>query len=342
MQMFDMDLNYDTAFHYHCLKNCIRQVLDSYQVKDAYLYVDVSCSFMFRLEDKGYASEVSTPYNNIWKPYQSYLRIEKYYEDETAEQSVCNFLQQGVPVIVAVDSFYQPYRSSYLKHHGSHAMILTKVQEDDFQVIDWYEPFFFKGFIRKDILRKARASKNIGSQNPFSGQEINRMTYVIQDFKECNDQRQLFFYGLQQIYDSFYKQRYSYTNKRMFYGVSALEQLMRFMEQNLNQVQQAKEISSQLHEDFFLLSIARKLQLYYIDTYQEYELPKEQLMQSIKKLVDLYDKIMFHLLKLGIRWSEAQLEQVLTLVQEVICVEKDTGNMMKVLIDTVGGTKSEI
>ena len=331
--MFQHEISYDTAFHYHCLKNCIHQVLEEYGVADPYLYIDVSCSWRYRaIPGKLYQSEISTGYNNVWKEFQTFFQILTFQQDEEAEAFVSKKVNEKVPVIVVVDSYYLPYRNTYLKYHGSHAIIIVGETEDGFEIIDWYEPYFYRGIMDKQNMRKARSSSNSGSINPFCGEKIDRNTYLIESWKEEQDLQKLFLYGIHQIYESFYQRKSSLSNPFLAVGLGAVEKLASDMGKALMDESKAKELSEKLHDDFFMMNIARKIQRYYIKTYLSERGRDHEIISAYEAVIGQYETLLFQILKLKMRWSVQQVQEVMNQIHHVISSEKLCGIQLERLI----------
>lgn len=267
-KIIDQEISYDKAFHYHCLKNCLRQLLEFNCVKDAFLYVDVSCDFILhKVSFTKYQTQMSAPYQNLWEPFHKYLERKCFDDEEESVSYVRGLLYKGQPVIVAVDSFFLSYRNTYQKYHGSHAIILTDFIDNQYQLIDWYEPHFYKGFLSEELLRKARGSKNQWDNNPFSGQEIKRATYLLNPFTKEYDSERVFLYGVFKIYQTFYKKRVSFTNGNIFYGLDAFIELAKMIPNLLTDNPVGRDQCRKLHNDIFILYISRKLQYFYFYQY---------------------------------------------------------------------------
>jgi len=331
--MFEHEIAYHTAFHYHCLKNCIRQILEAEGIADAYLYIDVSCSMRYQaIPGKSYRSELSTGYNNVWKPFQTFFQIQKSVSDEEAERRITKWLQEGCPVIVAVDSYYLAYRNTFHTYHGSHAIIITGETADAYELIDWYEPYFYRGPMEKSLMRQAWSSDNTGSVNPFCGNKMERNTYSILSWEEEKDHKKLFLYGVRQIYESFYLRKSSLANPFLAFGLGALEKMTADMRQALFVEAQVKELTEKLHDDFFLLSIARKLQQYYIQTYFTDRGKTHEIIKLYETMIRQYDALLFQILKLKMRWNTKQVQEVLNEMQKTAALEQRCGMQLEKLI----------
>ncbi len=354
-KIIDQEITYDKAFHYHCLKNCLRQLLEYNHVKDAFLYVDVSCDLI--LHKAGlttYQTQMSAPYQNLWEPFRKSLERNCFDDEEESVSYVKGLLEKGRPVIVAVDSFFLPYRNTYQKYHGSHAIILTDYRDNHYQLIDWYEPHFYKGFLEEELLRKARGSKNQWDNNPFSGQEIKRATYLLHMFTKEYDSEQVFLYGVMQIYQAFYKKRVSYTNGNIFYGLDAFIELAKIVPDLLADSPAGKEKCRKLHNDIFILYIARKLQAFYFQQYlmtnrkgdgEKIEIgntEKINLLTYLQLLLSDYEKVLFLIMKHSVKWSKDNVTNLEIGFDSIRRKEESYGKSLMELYECRKGDCNEI
>lgn len=95
------------------------------------------------------------------------------------KESIAN----GCPVIILVDVFYMPYKRHFHKDHAAHCILLSDVLDDNYLVIDWYEPDYYIGYIEEKVLNLARQSTNEeDGASVYSGYPI-KATYKVVDAK---------------------------------------------------------------------------------------------------------------------------------------------------------------
>lgn len=95
------------------------------------------------------------------------------------KESIAN----GCPVIILVDVFYMPYKRHFHKDHAAHCILLNDVLDDNYLVIDWYEPDYYIGYIEEKVLNLARQSTNEkDGASIYSGYPI-KATYKVVDAK---------------------------------------------------------------------------------------------------------------------------------------------------------------
>lgn len=354
-KIINQEIRYDKAFHYHCLKNCLRQLLEYNHVRDAFLYVDVSCELLLhKVGLTKYETQMSAPYQNLWEPFREYLERNCFEDEEESVSYVRKLLEKGRPVIVAVDSFFLPYRSTYQKYHGSHAIILTDFIDNQYQLIDWYEPHFYKGFITEELLRNARGSKNQWDNNPFSGQEIKRATYLLHPFSKEYDREQVFLYGVMQIYQTFYKKRVSFTKSNVFYGLDAFKELEKMLPDLLTNSHGGKEQCRKLHNDIFILYIARKLQAFYFHQYLKEDrkeegekfkrenIEKSNPLTYLSLLLSDYEKVLFLIMRNSVKWSKENVSNITFRFDSIRKKEEGYGKSLMELYECRKGDCDEI
>ncbi len=144
--------------------------------------------------------EVYSKDNSIHKSHLSkdQLIVKMYIENDSdhAYSRVKELIDQGIPVVVAVDLFYIQYHRAYQKEHGLHYVVITGYNEEE----GWYELFDkyklsssdFDGRLPIDEIKLARAS-----QNPLNNAMMGEYKRPIQnvwcelenykDFKIQND-----------------------------------------------------------------------------------------------------------------------------------------------------------
>ena len=181
--LMDYDFEYGKEFHYLCLKNCIKQVLDFYGVKDSRFYINsiIEMAVDFNPKSKfGFSFMKSNAYCPVIPSKKSGIRINGHKSAIRAwEQNMAR--ASTIPLIALVDAFYLDYRREYMTSHGAHCVLLSGCdpEKKTVHIIDWYEPYFFKGSVGYDLFLKARDSQNEYSRNPFSGYGLYNQWYEV-------------------------------------------------------------------------------------------------------------------------------------------------------------------
>lgn len=345
MNIYDVQQNYDSLLHYHCLKNCLIQGIEYYGIPNAYLYIDVSCKFTLQENKLGcYTSDHSVARNNLWPIFKENLIAKRFDDDRLAEQYVSEVLKQNKIVIVATDTYYLPYQKSFNKYHGSHAIILTREYEDAFQIIDWYEPHYFKGLLNKEDLMKARRSENPLDKNPFSGSKIERETFILTRFTKKYEAKQVFSYGVKKVYKDFYEEGRSLISNTRLYGMNALKKIMHIIPEMLIKEGQRKINVQKIHNDLFLLFIARKLQAYYFRSALSFYSGSIliSMNETYKELLSQYERILILVIRIGVKYQKEILDKVCITLNRIGELEETLGNYIGALGEELGGAEDEV
>lgn len=163
---------YDTF----CYQNCIRQILEYYNISHSNFYINTSLSFLIEINGENSYRIINEDVRGLIPTYKDCAKriypINK--NGNLVWQENLEKLKKGIPLIVGVDSYYLPYLPYYKKSHGIHTVILTGYTEEtnEVSIIDWFEPWFFKGNVRLDIFIEARNSKNEYDGGVFSGYPV--------------------------------------------------------------------------------------------------------------------------------------------------------------------------
>lgn len=293
MQIDSFNLPYSRAFHFVCLKNCIRQILNYYGVDGSLFYIncvpDITLERQNDLCDE-YVVAYQSNLSPILPPYSNRLKKFTYKEKDyqKAWNDVILKVQAGYPVITMVDTFELRYRNKdYRKNHGSHAIIVHNYDSvsEKLKIIDWYEPFFYKGSISKAEYLAARNSSNTYSNNPFSGHALENEWFFLTKEGWDEEQRTLLMdsFRLYLEYNSS-----SSTSERIgtYIGINALEKLA----EKLEAMSFTNKIED-FYNDIYCEYRTKHLFLYYLKTYQK------------KNPTELLDDVISCLTKLCVEWD---------------------------------------
>lgn len=341
MQIENYNLPYNTVFHFMCLKNCIRQILDYYGVKGSLFYIN--CVPDIILERRNNLSgEYTVAYQSNLSPilpkYSNRLKKFTYKEINSPEawDDVLLKICEGYPVITMVDTFELKYRSKdYHKNHGSHAIIVHDYDpvSEELKIIDWYEPFFYKGSISKTEYLAARNSSNTYSNNPFSGHLLeNEWFFLIKEGWD-EEQRTLLMDSFK-LYLGYNSNSFSTERINTYVGVNALEILAKKL--STISWSNRKEIEN-FYNNIYCEYKAKHLFLYYLKTYQEDNPSRflDGVVLSLTKLCAEWDAATALLLKTIITSSPAlfdkahnRLSNILKQENNLVCVISEAYNRM--------------
>ena len=317
---------YDSRFHYHCLKNCLRQLLEFYNIPNAYLYIDIASTFSFTVL-KDFQQCIlfnDTATLETVEAIQKCIKKQSFTDTGVAEQYISQRLKNGAPVIVTVDTFYLPYQVSYRKNHGSHAVIICGESESKYQIVDWYEPHFYKGMIDKNDLILACTSAYSSNENPFSEISADFFTWTIDsesipcEIKEEN----VFFNTLERVYGNFYKNRNSFLNPNKYFGMLAMKKWIEYIEYKLCQ-ETEKIFFKNIHNEIFLFYISKRIMHHYISEYFKRE--EVEILRKIEKLISKYENVLYVIMKNSLRVNESNNSKIIEIMREIYLYESEVG-----------------
>jgi len=338
------DQTYDTSFHYHCLKNCFRQILEYYGVLNAYLYIDVASRFSVTVPKD---LEYCTVSNDIASldviPVLSpYVKQQQFNDPQTAEFVLSKNLATGSPVIVTVDTFYLPYQLTYNKYHGSHAIIICSESGKDYQIVDWYEPHYFKGCLSKKDLRLSRGAQCNSNDNPFSKINTNYYSWLFQ--RDISEQLAkisgefIFEQSIQNVYNNFYNQEQSFLYNNKFFGTSALEKWINYISHIFESEYTLinKNFFQELHNSVFLLYITKRLLKYYIFKYKKNFSDVEKALDiDMNSIIEAYQNLLFIIMKIKMLMKGNDYKKIIDIMKKILSQEIEVGMKIKKMIKGV-------
>lgn len=183
-RIYNSKKDYYQGLEAFCDLNASRLLLENNGIQNALLYLDASMYFEFDFSKKieNYYNKLfkKTRERGVLKPNDKNL-IKKFYYNDIGLENDLNLLKKEGPLAVGVDSYYLSYMKEYKKIHSWHTIILCGVTEDknSLYIIDWAEPWFFKGLVPVSEFLKARSSKNeLNNNDIYSGLPI--LNYTLQ------------------------------------------------------------------------------------------------------------------------------------------------------------------
>lgn len=166
---YQYNRNYDTF----CFQNCINYILIENGVRYNEFYINKSMSLIieknsdfeltYRLDKNCY--DVLPEYSDNVRDYFS-----EFNTYETFIRNIAS-LSNDRSIIAGVDSFYLPYLPFYKKSHGLHSVIMTDYdrEREEVHVVDWVEPWCYRGTVGLREFLMARSSANTYDEGMFSG-----------------------------------------------------------------------------------------------------------------------------------------------------------------------------
>lgn len=324
MQIENYNLPYNTVFHFMCLKNCVRQILDYYGVKGSLFYIncvpDIILERRNNLSDE-YTVAYQSNLSPILPQYSTRLKKFTYKKINSTEawDDVLLKIYEGYPVITMVDTFELKYRDKdYHKNHGSHAIIVHDYDpvREELKIIDWYEPFFYKGSISKREYLSARNSPNTYSKNPFSGHSLENEWFFLVKEGWNEEQRTLLMESLR-LYLGYNDHSFSSERTGIYTGARALEVLSKKLD--VICLAERTEIEK-FYNSIYCEYKSKHLFLYYLKTYQE------------KNSTRLLDEAISSLTKLCIEWDATTALILKTIItSSPILLDKSQNRLLNIL-----------
>lgn len=335
--MYMFDFPYDSAFHYHCLKSCLRQVMAFYRLPESYLFVDMTREFMLKATSKCVTPVCGVAQTGMAPAWEGVLTTGMFQREADAVYDLSRRLDRHIPVVIAADTFYLPYHRSFKRNHGSHAVIIFEETADTYHLADWYEPHFYRSQIDKAVVNKARESINEKENNPFSGQNIRWQYWVVDptavEILSRFSAAEVFQKGVEDFYHSFYKRRVSFHDTNRLYGLEALERFVALFPAGLEEAERGCWLQM-YHENLFLLFISHRLFAYYVRTYKSnHDLPPATCMPVIDQLLEAYENVLFMLMKNTVSYQERSIKTTFDLLLRIVEMEKTLGKLLPELLD---------
>ncbi len=324
--LINKDMKFHMEFEYYCFKNCYLQILDYYGVFNAKYFLDCTTDWTYRKgKNKDFSFDTGNPYSSFLSPFDH--KVKKVVLMEKTKEEIWNenieAIQNGIPVVVAADVFYLSYTPYYQKKHSYHSLILAGYDKpkNEFFVIDWYPPWYFKGRMSRDELDASRGSLNEGD-GILSGKPINYLyTEVERDgFREST--KSLIQAQIQKNLDQYYC---GVTSNDLMKGYKAINTMICNVEESFFYTKEEQKLFfEELYGQLFFTPTRKRLFRWYLENALFYcksfgfVAPIQALDESIigwKGLLSL-------LIKCSMNHSEANLELLVKQFNEILQKEK--------------------
>ena len=325
MEILNHEFVYDSVFHFVCLKNCIRQILNYYGVQNSLLYVNCVPDITYEGHIASNSEYIVAYQSNLAPILPNYINRLKHFtynksDNHKAWDDVLLRINSGYPIIAMADTYELKYREKdYHKNHGSHAIIVHGYDPfyEEVKIIDWYEPFFFKGKISKEEYIRSRNSTNSYSNNPFSGHSLENEWFYLSKHGWIEDSGKLLDESIK-LYLSYNSDFPFKTEKENTYvGVKALKILF----EKLSSVDSpSKNIVEDFYNNIYCEYKAKHLFLHYLKSYNEENNTKilENVISILKELCIKWDAATTLLLKTMVTNSMTIFEKSKVKLNEII------------------------
>ncbi len=315
-----------------CIHNNVKQVLDYYGIENSWAFIDTVIGVNMSITDND-INKLDIKYNidtaSVLDPFLSKVKaiIPNAYQDEFADwDTIKEKVEKGIPVITMVDVFYLKYLPYYLQANAIHSVILCGYSDElqEVCVVDWYEPYFYKGTLKYEDFMKARASENpkgmlVNSDFPI----LNKWIEIEKDGWEAD-----FKTLLRITIDKMQKEYYSKTSvsQSSCDGIGVLYKLKEIIN-DMGQSSEAerKKLSARLHGMLFLMPKYRMFFAGYIEralgSVTEENCDYE--IEVIGKGVSLWNKLLKLIVKFSLLSTDALLDKIKVQFDEILENEKE-------------------
>ena len=316
------DLKYDSGYESFCFQNCLKILMEAKDIENTDFFINRSLSLLF--DSESYEKMLYT-HMDVRGLLPGVGVVNRYYNPNLLSKEVfdynCTFVSNNKePIIVGVDSFYLPYTSNYKKNHAVHTAIMCgyDLKNASVYLIDWYEPWLYKGEISLEEFLLARDSKNEYDGSIFSGTPIENNWAYIQTIEKKSIE-----YLFKNLIDLSVDQYFS--DKKDKQGVQALEGVMNILV-HCNNPEKYKKIYDNLY-------ISLKRHKFFCGALVNYYIYKSSLLLNdiiniMKEIIIEWDNILLMIIKLSMRNNESTKNRMLVKFSENIGKEKEICNLI--------------
>ncbi len=328
LEIYDSPKRFDPEFEFYCFKNCYRQVLDYYNVKNATYYIDCTTEWIFQYDNRfsfGFEFSTGEVYSSFLPPFEN--KVKAYDCTQVPVDKIWGMnkerLAERIPLVVATDVFYLKYTPYYYKKHSFHSLLLCGFSgEEEQNIVDWYSPWFYKGTVNKAELDQARASQN-PADGILSGKPINYMWAEVERDGWAAEDHELISTTVNLALDRFYI--HTKGDGTTFRGYYALNALLSLVEENaaLEPAQRGGFLED-LHRKLYFTPMRKTLFKYYLQTaFEEYGFTKLGVsVDALNETINCWKKTLSMVIKCSIANTEANYSKLIGFFKETIMKEK--------------------
>ncbi len=334
-EIYNQEQNFYDGYESFCFQNCLRILLESKGFRSAALYINSSLSLIYDENEDVCKFRTHENVRGLLPSLNDYVK--RYYYDspnkeEIFYENIKYMFTHNEPIIVGVDTYYLPYAINYMKNHAVHTLILAgyDLDRNEVNLIDWYEPWLFKGTIDIDIFLQARNSENPYDGTVFSGVPIQNNWAYIEKFDQ-KETRKLFKEVIQYTMKQYYV---DYDNV----GPQALCKMY-------NYFKSCKSESGYIgiYKDIYTGIKRHKLFLLYLSIYLTIEDIKllANAIELLKEVVKKWDIMLMLLMKQAKNPTERTKTRALNKFQEIIEDESKLYTCINQINDFLNTTELE-
>ena len=325
LKMFSDEQKFIEGYDYFCIRNCIKQVLEYYNILNAEFYIDTTLGIEMNIVDFpkiiiNYDIEPIT----VLSPYFNNIKIFTPEKEPLSDvwTDMKKIINKGLPVIAYVDVFYLKHTSYYKVMHGIHTVIVCGYSSDEntIYVIDYTKPWFFKGEISREDFEAARMydiNKDIYGSTKFPPRK--KWIYIERNGWNANPQ-ELLYKTITSIENKFFRPCYDKSDNS-FYGIHVINKIYEIVKvlqtENINVKESFfKPLCNQMflmvrYEMFFLQYIENYLHTFSTRNY-DYEL------NVLREGVSLWRKLLTLIMKTSMTFSDTVYERMVSFFKHII------------------------
>lgn len=329
--MFGEKQKYYDEYETFCYQNCVRQVLEYYKVDNAFLYINACLSIVLEVKGEWNYSIYFDERAYGVMPCVSQNVIRK--NDDRASHLVWKenkkYIEDDYPIIITVDSYYLKHLPFYQKSHGRHCMIAVGEENNKPIIIDWNEPWYYKGEIELEEFFQARNSQNEADGGVFSGDAIRNNWAVVEKHNWKMQNEVLINDFLEGT-----KLQYKHSSKRdIYYGIDAYLKLMDILE-NIKSIDDVESRKRELKQMYNALYWSVKKKVFF--NFYLHQIIEKRMISSDYTVVYYYSqelsnewaKFLNFILKHSFIGSDNSIEKIKGKLSELIEKEKYLGSMI--------------
>jgi hypothetical protein len=280
LDIFHHEQSYDNDYESFCGKNCIRQVLEYYGVKNAPFFINSALGLtLVRNEEAKSGYDKQTILGGCEDKLCLHVSDNKSAIEVWEENKAR--VKEGIPIITGVDIFYFHYTPHFHKFHSDHRVILCGYPDagNNATIIDHYQ-WKFTGDIEIHNFLEARSSLCPKDDGPYSGTPTNNFWFEIDKNGWNVPSEELLFETISRSLRQYYYTSSDYQANR-YEGIEALKKLLEIIiEQRETGKGDDSEFLSEVRLAFLFVYTRIKLFKYYMQI--SLSIAKRDLLSQIK------------------------------------------------------------
>lgn len=303
-EMFNRDYTYYDEYQYSCTHNCCRQLLEYFNVKHADFYINTALDLAIEeREDSLYKYRPIIDPSPFLPKYMD--KFHEYIPEDQDYSEVWEInkskIDEGIPIIVCVDVYYLRYTPVYLRDYYIHDFLLCGYSEVDknVKVVDWYEPWFFKGKLSLEEFKQARFLDNPEMRYLNHGKSVSNSWIEVDRDGWKAEVRDLLYDTVSLSRDQYFG-RNRRSGKNIQYGYDSMNLIISRLRNCIDEDPKLyKEYYKFLHRQLYLLLQRKRLFKRTLEEGYKY-IPHDSIRQCIDMLnvsIEQWRKLLLFILK---------------------------------------------